>query len=131
MKFGKLKSMAEREFGSEAVTFKWYPKYSIEAHVKTGDEQNCARLCAYSGEIVWGSAATTHLGWKEDEAAKKFAAYTLVTDGIIRYLCATIGPRSTLRAYADLTTLESLLLIYGKLLEHSLVPFNRSGKLAV
>ena len=76
MKFGKLKSMAEHEFGSEAVTFKWYPEYSIEVHVKMGDDQNFARLCAYSGEIVWGSAVTTHLGWKEDEAAKKFAAYS-------------------------------------------------------
>ena len=73
--FGKLKNIAEHEFGTENVQAQWYPQYTIDI-VKNGERsKKFAHISAYGSKVMWGDAVTAGLGWTTTQADDKLASF--------------------------------------------------------
>ena len=71
---GRLKSIAEHEFGADKVDVKWQPYFKVEIAVD-GTKVLFASLSPYGGGVRWGHGISL-LQWSEQQANENFAAFT-------------------------------------------------------
>ena len=72
---GKLKAMAEHEFGKEVTLAKWNQDYTIEVTTAKSEKLNFAGLSPYGDGVDWGPAVIKELGWTVEVANRKYASF--------------------------------------------------------